>query len=129
MIRLSTKSEYGLLILEYLKRQKGYIPLGKISSDLGIPLRFSARIASDLAGAGLIESKEGKGGGYRLSSRVKGISLLDFLKIFEKFSLVKCFDPEFDCIYKSKCRHKKTFFYIQKAVFDSLKKYKLESII
>ncbi len=129
MFVLSTKTEYGLLILEYLKGRDEFVSLSQIQAELGLPQRFAARITADLTRCGLLESREGRTGGYRLSNRLGEFSLFDFLQIFERIALVKCSNPQYRCIFQKSCQHRNAMRKIEKKIIKDLKKYKLSSII
>ncbi len=130
MLTLSTTTEYGLLFLSSLVGKDGYVSLSKIVKDTGLPKRFLARIAALLVRSGLVESKEGKTGGYRLSSKVKEFSFYDFLRIFEeRLKLVKCLTYSKKCVLESSCRHKHIIYRIDQELINAFKKYKLLDVI
>lgn len=60
MFNISKQSDYGLLMLEYLKDKRDYISLTEIVEKLKLPKRFLARIASKLVSARILLSREGK---------------------------------------------------------------------
>ncbi|GIW63065.1 MAG: hypothetical protein KatS3mg090_0891 [Patescibacteria group bacterium] len=129
MFAISNSSEYGLLILEQVKDCKEYVPLAEIVKKLKLPKRFVARVSAELVKAGLLDSKEGRNGGYRLSEEFYKLTLLDYLKIFEKTDMVKCIDKNFKCRYSKNCSHKHPFAKIQQILLENLQQYKLSSII
>lgn len=83
MLTVNKKSDYGLSIISKLAAQHGeYVPLSKLVEKTFLPQRFVARIAADLVRNGILESKEGKIGGYKLIKKLEEVSLYDYLKIF-----------------------------------------------
>jgi Rrf2 family protein len=66
---LTAKGKYGLKALVYLAR----LPLGQLAlvADVAeansIPKKFLDAILGDLRNAGIVQSRKGKGGGYRLA--------------------------------------------------------------
>ncbi|GIW63728.1 MAG: Rrf2 family transcriptional regulator [Patescibacteria group bacterium] len=129
MFAISNSSEYGLLILEQVKKSNDYLPLSQIVDQLGLPKRFIARVSAELVKAGLLESKEGKNGGYKLGSKINQVSLLDYLKIFEDMKLVKCLDKDYNCKYSRSCNHRQSLHKVYSLILSSLSQYKLSSII
>ncbi|MCR4324078.1 MAG: Rrf2 family transcriptional regulator [Candidatus Curtissbacteria bacterium] len=99
MFRLSTKADYGLILLSSLKHSKGgNISIATIASKNQISPKFLSQIASELKKAGVLSSKEGIRGGYRLAKKPENIKILDVLQILDG-DLVKgeCFDDDHEC--------------------------------
>lgn len=76
MFALTKKADYGLALLSILsKKGKG----GRVSlsdlSKMGMPRAFMAKIANSLVEVGILNSKEGKGGGFALSYEPKEVQL------------------------------------------------------
>jgi Rrf2 family protein len=131
MFNISKQSDYGLLMLEYLKDKKNYTSLIEIVDKLKLPKRFLARIASKLVSARILLSREGKIGGYLLNPKIKSLTLYDYLKIFEgDLALTKCFDKDYQCQWEKNCFHKKFFNHkLRKTFIENLKKEKLLKIL
>lgn len=110
MFAISNKVDYGLLIISKLSRADEYIPLSRIVEETRLPHRFTARIAADLVRHGILISREGKIGGYKLAKELKKITLLEFLKIFEQdIGITKCQDPQYKCSFEHLCSHHSFF--------------------
>lgn len=131
MLRISKQSDYGLLILTYLKGKDHLVPLSELVEKLKLPKRFIARIAANLVASGFLVSKEGKSGGYQLSSKIKKVSLFDFLKIFESnLNLTRCEEDNYRCPWEDHCSHKSLFKdKLRKIFIKQLKNYQLSKII
>ncbi len=107
---MNNKSDYGLLLIAELSSTGDFIPLSRLVEKTHLPQRFIARIASDLVKNGILKSKEGKIGGYKLAKDLRKVNFLEFLQVFEKDSfLVKCEDPSYQCNFESLCTHKLSF--------------------
>ena len=105
--------------------------LSELIEATKLPQRFLARIAAELVKNNLLISKEGKSGGYIISSKIKKISLYDYLTIFENDIIVSsCVDKDFDCKFEKICNHKD---FIKKrlniVLTKELKKIKLLQLI
>lgn len=127
MLNIGTQSDYGILMISYLLNKDDFVPLSELIKKMKLPQRYLARIASSLAKNGVLKSREGKIGGYKLSEKAKDISLYDYLKIFEgDLMLTKCSDKDFDCPWDGTCQHKGFFKNsLTKILTKELKKYKL----
>ncbi len=98
MFRLSTKADYGLILLSSLSRSKKLTSISSVAKKNKISAKFLAQIAANLKKAGILMSKEGISGGYSLAKRPRDIKLLDVLKVLDG-ELVegKCFEAGHEC--------------------------------
>lgn len=114
MLRISRKGDYGLLLLTALaKKNSGdFVSLKQLAEKNKLPYKFLSQIAAELKEAELIESKEGIGGGYRLSRKPKAISVGEVLEVLDgPVASVSCMRGE-ECECKPFC--------IQKDVVEGL---------
>jgi len=130
MISVSKKVEYGLAFILYLSRKTGeIIPLRQAAVQLSLPYRFLSQVVVDLGKAGIVESKEGKKGGYWLSDRWEERSIYDLLvALGENRRLVRCLAYDGECDREDKCKIKKVWVRAEKAFIDELKNSKLREI-
>lgn len=84
MFTLTKRADYGLALLSILaeKGRGGRVSL-KDLSEMGMPRAFMAKIAIDLVEAGILNSKEGKGGGFALNYEPKEIQIKEALEAIE----------------------------------------------
>jgi Rrf2 family protein len=69
----------------------GQVTAGSISVEANIPRRLLARILARLSHAGLVESREGRGGGSRLARPPEKITLRDAVEAAEgPFEITHC---------------------------------------
>lgn len=68
MRTISRKTKYGLRAMYALGRKfgEGNVLIATLAEEEKIPLKFLEAILLELKGAGLLESRKGKNGGYRL---------------------------------------------------------------
>jgi Rrf2 family protein len=82
---LSQKTKYALRALQVLSASYGRGPV--LISDLAgqedLPRKFLELILLQLKNNGILESKRGKGGGYRLRRDPKTVTLGQVIRIFE----------------------------------------------
>ncbi len=82
---LSRKAKYGLRALLYLaqERGKGPIQIRDVSDNLGIPHKFLEAILLELKNDGVLQSRQGKSGGYFLERSPDTISMGHLVRIFD----------------------------------------------
>jgi Rrf2 family protein len=131
MLKISKKSDYGLLLLERLIDEKELVPLSKIIEETKLPSRFLAQIATILVKNEIVESTEGKNGGYRINyKKLQKTNLLDYLSLFEtNLSVTECAQGK-KCSYKNICRHHSFFNKrLNQILLSELKKYSLLKVL
>ena len=99
MFRLSTRADYGLILLSNLSKSKKLVSISSVAKKNKISPKFLSQVASDLKKAGVISAKEGISGGYQLAKAPGEIKLLDVLTILDG-ELVegKCFEDDHECV-------------------------------
>ena len=72
-MKLSLRGEYALraLIVLGLNHDQSVVRIQTISDQQNIPKRFLEQILNDLKSAGIVESKRGITGGYRLAKSTR----------------------------------------------------------
>ena len=110
MFSINKQSDYALITIYHLKDEENFVPLSYLIEKTHMPKRFLARITADLVRNGILLSKEGKSGGYKLAKNPDRMPLYDFLKIFEDdLSIVSCSDNGVTCECNHSCHHQKFF--------------------
>src|SRR6185312_2970304 len=87
-MRLTTKSQYGLRVLGDLVRDwreggNQYLQVGELASRCDTSQKYLEQVLLPLSHAGILESKRGQRGGYRLNRAPEDISLADALRHLE----------------------------------------------
>ena len=82
-LKLSRKGDYGLLLVTALARRTGWVSLRGVAREKKLPYKFLSQVAGDLRQAGILESKEGVGGGYKLAKRPGKILVREVLNALE----------------------------------------------
>lgn len=111
-MKLSVRGEYALralivLGLDYIE-DDSVVRIQEISTRQNIPKRFLEQILNDLKSAGLLESKRGIAGGYRLKRPPEKISLAEVIRHIEgPLAPVSCVSERFyekcSCPNEDKC--------------------------
>ena len=131
-MKLSTKSRYGLRALFDIAYHAGMLPgqIKDISRRQKISARYLEQIFQDLKRGGLLKSKRGPQGGYRLTRKPEEITLLEIVRATEgKLSLVECDPPGKDaCDFDSHCVTQEVWQKASKCLTDYLDSVTLEDL-
>jgi len=76
-----------------------YLTVKKLSREVDVPREFLAKIFQDLTKHGLLESRPGRGGGFRLSRPPGKIELYEIVELIEGP------EPLSDCIFDGNVCH------------------------
>jgi Rrf2 family protein len=128
-MKLSLRGEYSLRALIVLGQKYGpnVTPMELIARDQNIPKRFLAQILNDLKAAGVVESKRGVAGGYRLAAPPDQISLATVIRHMEgALAPISCVSEQFyrkcSCPNEAKCGIRSVMKEVRQAVVDILEK-------
>jgi Rrf2 family protein len=84
-MKLTARSEYALLALVFLARQKKdeYITIESIAKAQGIPAKFLEQLMLAMKRAHFLHSVKGQHGGYTLAKEPNEISLAEVIRLFD----------------------------------------------
>jgi Rrf2 family protein len=86
-MRLQTNSSLALFsVLEFARDPTRHIPASEIAEKYDVSPHHLAKVLSDLARAGIVESVRGVGGGYRFAANPRRVTLMDIIQLFEDLS-------------------------------------------
>lgn len=111
-MKLSVRGEYALRAMLVLARDyqddDSVVRIQEISTKQNIPKRFLEQILNDLKSAGIVESKRGVAGGYRLRRPPERITLAEIIRHIEgPLAPVSCVSEKFyekcSCPDESRC--------------------------
>jgi len=102
-------ADYAVRTLVFLATQggsqehPGYISTTTLAKELGLPLNYLRRICSKLIKAGILDTREGAGGGIRLLKNAADITILELMELLDG-------PPEIsDCTFQKKvCANRKS---------------------
>ena len=85
MLRLSKKTDYGLLALNYLASEApaGVASARVIAEKYEIPVELLAKVLQQMARVGLVAAQKGAHGGYKLGRAASTISLADIVEAID----------------------------------------------
>ena len=109
-MKLSVRGEYALraLLVLGLNYDRAVVPVQTISAQQNIPKRFLEQILNDLKSSGVVQSRRGVAGGYRLARRPEEITLATAVRHLEgALAPVSCVSEWFyekcSCPDESRC--------------------------
>ncbi len=133
---LSKKCKYAIHALVHIARQpKEKFLIKDISAACRIPRKFLETILLDLNHAGILGSKQGKGGGYFLRRSPKEVNLADVVRLFDgAIAAVPCATYKYyeacnECDDEETCAIRFAFLEVRNATVERLKKDTLESLL
>lgn len=127
MFTLTKKADYGMALLSILaqKGRGGRVSLKELAG-LGMPRAFTAKIAGSLVEAGILNSKEGKGGGFSLNYEPREVQIREALEAIEGVVEPVCCGG---CPVESECGQQDFMSRLTDEIEGLLEKYTLEDLI
>jgi len=104
-MKFSKTTEYALRIMSFMAAdEKKLYRADDIYDHLKIPYRYLRKLMTTLSGTGLIQSVQGKNGGYSITRSLDEIFLIDILRAIGEDQLTEtCFFGFDDCAFLQKC--------------------------
>jgi Rrf2 family nitric oxide-sensitive transcriptional repressor len=126
-MKLTRYSDYALRISLYLAiHSDRLLTITEITTAYGLPHGNVMKLASDLVGAGILESVRGRGGGVRLARPAAEISVGEIVRHTEgPAPMVDCSS----CILAPECGLICVLGEAKKAFFSVLDGYSLEDVV
>src|SRR5690242_14598680 len=122
-MKLSVRGEYALraLLVLGLNYDQPVVRIQAISEQQNIPKRFLEQILNDLKAAGIVQSRRGITGGYRLARRPEEITLAAVVRHIEgALAPVSCVSERFyekcSCPDEARCAIRSVMKEIREAV-------------
>src|SRR5215470_16528480 len=122
-MKLSLRGEYALraMLVLGLNYDGPVVRIQTISAQQNIPKRFLEQILNDLKSAGIVQSRRGVSGGYRLAKRPEQISVASIVRHIEgALAPVSCVSEQFyekcSCPDESRCAIRSVMKEIREAV-------------
>ena len=114
-MRLTAQADYAVVMMSAAARHGCGARLSAtlLSEETGVPLPTAQKLMQRLAGAGLLSSLRGTGGGFKLTRPAAAISLADIIEAIEgPIAMTTCVDPRVgtghrdDCALEGSCQTK-----------------------
>jgi len=108
-MKLTHLADYAVVLMTAAARRPAGERLSAtvLADETGVPLPTAQKLMGQLAGAGLLESHRGAGGGFALARPAGEISLADIVEAVEgPIAMAACSDGKMDCALDANCRVK-----------------------
>jgi FeS assembly SUF system regulator len=124
-MRLTHLADYAVVMMTAAARrgEGERLSATELAEETGVPLPTAQKLMGKLAGAGLLESARGAGGGFTLARPGQQISLADVIEAVEgPIAMTQCSgsDEASDCALDAHCRVKPHMNIVSKAVRGAL---------
>ena len=133
---LSKKCKYAIHALVHMgKNPEEKFLIKDISEACNIPKKFLEAILLDLKRAGMLGSKQGKGGGYFLRRATADINLAEVVRLFDgAIAAVPCathkfYEPCQECEDEETCSVRDAFLQVRNATVEMLKNDTIEGLV
>lgn len=107
-MQLTQFTDYALRVMIHVTLIEGeLISIRDLADAYSLSYHHLVKVVHKLSSEGLLEAKNGKGGGVRLGVDPHSISIADIVKKTEEFHLVECFKTEGNqCVITPSCQLK-----------------------
>lgn len=133
---LSKKCKYAIHALVHMGKQpENKFLIKDISESCRIPKKFLEAIMLDLKHAGILGSKQGKGGGYTLRRETTEINLAEIVRLFDgAIAAVPCATYKFyescaECEDEEVCSVRDAFLQVRNSTVEMLKANTLDDLV
>ena len=130
-MRLTSFTDYGLRMLMRMgSAPERAFSTAELAQEFQLSRNHLTKIMQKLAGAGLVQTRRGGGGGARLARPPEEIRLGDIVRLLEEGqALVECFEPSGgDCTIDGGCRLKSRLRGAEMGFIDNLNRSTLADI-
>jgi len=135
MLRLTKKTEYGIIAIKHIISQQekdgeGMVSASEIAKTYNIPRGILGKVLQQLARKGLINSFQGVTGGYALAKPPREISLNEVVNAIEgPVSVVECItDGGTQCSLEDYCNIQSPILTIQRNLTNYFKTISLADL-
>ncbi len=106
MMRMSMKTDYGLIALKHIAAQPAgeRVNAREIAERFDLPPNLLAKILQSLSQAGIIEAQKGSGGGYRMARAPREVTLTQVFESIEgPVHMMVCSSIDGCCSIEDRC--------------------------
>lgn len=122
-MQLKITTDYAVRIMIYLASEKKMVSCPKIASDMSIPQNYLIKVIKMLMTAGLVQSKEGVHGGYKLQKRAEDITVYEVINAVESLTAInRCLQTECYCsrFAVTECPIRRLYSQVQNGIEEKL---------
>ncbi|HEX5010190.1 MAG TPA: Rrf2 family transcriptional regulator [Planctomycetota bacterium] len=136
MIRFSRMADYGVLLLgHFASHEQALASTSELAETYHMPRPVVANLLKEFCKAGLLESRRGLHGGYRLARPATDISLLDVLSVIDgPVQLIDCAVLDIagasgQCGYEDVCPSRSPMRAVHRRIIDLLDGISLSELL
>jgi Rrf2 family protein len=132
MLKLSKKTEYALMAVQYMasKNSLRAVNTKEIAVEYRIPLELLAKVLQKLDKKGIVISHNGPKGGYLLAKPASDISVLAVIQAIEgHVGITECYhNEESHCVQLARCNIRTPMRNIQNSIYSLLESMSIEDM-
>ena len=134
-MRLSSTDVYAFQALGYLGMQDAerWVPSEEISEATGIQRPYLVRILASMSARGIVKSKKGIGGGYRLARKPPLISLCEVVRAVDgPVAPLSCISLNWHepCVEQGRCHARATVYTrMRDAMLSVLQEFSVDDLV
>lgn len=91
---MQAETEYAVRTVYELSLHKEFVSVKTICEYQNLPVKFVEKILKKLKKSGIVKSKKGAFGGYRLQKKLQNINLKNIVDITQDSYGILCFNPK-----------------------------------
>ncbi|HUX81203.1 MAG TPA: SUF system Fe-S cluster assembly regulator [Halothiobacillus sp.] len=105
MLKISRMSDYAIVLLTTLARGKAPQSNARaLAEQTGLSQPTVGKLLKTLTACGLLNSQQGRHGGYRLARPTESISIADIIEAIDgPIAMTECFSADHDCEREANC--------------------------
>jgi len=129
MLKLSKKTEYAILAMQYLAdNREEPVSAKEIANSLSISFEFLSKSLQSLMKSGLVVSQQGIKGGYSLSKNPEDTTVMEIIQaVEENISIVDCISD--NCERSDFCNMKDPMMILQEKINNVFSEITLASLM
>ncbi|PYE56597.1 Rrf2 family transcriptional regulator [Deinococcus yavapaiensis] len=134
-MRLSSTDVYAFQALGYLGLQdlERWVSSDEVSEKTGVARPYLVRILAALSAKGIVKSKKGIGGGYKLARKPRLISLCEVVRAVDgPVAPLSCISLNWheDCVEQDRCHARNTVYVrMRDAMLAVLQEFSVEDLV
>ena len=128
-MEITTKGRYAVRVMAELARKVDYLSISEIATSQKISQKYLEKIISPLAKAGLVESKRGTDGGYKLKRNPQEYNIKEILDAMGESTKVASCGGEEKCPMAEKCDTMGIWHTLNHLISDYLENITLKDLI
>lgn len=132
MLKLSKKSDYGLIAVRHLAMHhgSGAASAKDIAQAYGIPQPLMAKVLQRLARKGLLVSQHGSNGGYALARPPIKISALEVINAIEgPLMITSCVTSRGECFQTPRCTVREPLQKVNESIISALSSLSMAEMV